>query len=132
MKTWIKLLIIGWSIVSVAIIIVSYQVMKYNYVTEDYSVELPLRTPVKGDTFTILSSIIYHDDNMKFLSKQEFIEHIKDAKSINLHSSHTVKNRGIYLYLPLYSFVIWAFPILIFALLGILFERSKTTTPPND
>jgi hypothetical protein len=110
-KAWIRMLVIGWSIVSVGIILVSYQVMKHGYVTEDYSVELPLQGSFSGE-ITGISRLLYADRDDQYLSKQQFLESIKDAKAINLHSSYTVKNQAIYLYLPIYSFVIWAFPIL--------------------
>lgn len=134
MKTWIKFLIIGWSFVSAAIIIVTYNVMKYEFVTEDYSIELTHNTSElkPGDIYDLRKATVIsylYDDYYKMpLYKSEFIERIKNAKSINLHSSHSVNNKAIYLYLPLYSFVVWAFPILVFTLMGIVFEKSKTIT----
>ncbi len=138
MKTWIRFLTIGWSFVSAAIIIVTYNVMKYEFVTEDYIIELTHNSSElkPGDIYDLrkqtIVSYLYNNYNGMPLYKSEFIERIKNVKSINLNSSHSVDNKSIYLYLPLYSFVVWAFPILVFTLLGILFERGRTITPESD
>ncbi len=125
MKTWTKFLVIGWSVVCVGIVVVSFEIMKKDYVTEDYSIYAPQRVEKKeidGDIY--LGAVLYTNPN-EFLSKEQFIERVKGAKAIELQSGHKI-NKSIYLYLPIYSFVIWAFPILVFVMLGYLFEKSST------
>lgn len=130
MKTWVKYLIIGWSIVCIGIIVVSFQILKKDYIQEDFSIDLLLRTPEKvGDNIELIADFLYFDQNEKSLSKDQFIERIKGSKAIEFQSKHTVKNKSIYLYLPIYSFIIWAFPILLFTLLGVLFEKTRTISP---
>ncbi|MBI4764277.1 MAG: hypothetical protein HY787_06710 [Deltaproteobacteria bacterium] len=127
MRTWTKLLVVGWSILCIGIIVVSFQIMKKDYVAETYSIWAPLLVPEKvGDGVERLAAWLYPNQNERFLSKEQFIERVKGAKGVELKSEHTVKNKAIYLYLPIYSFVVWAFPILVFVAVGRLFEKNPT------
>ena len=121
MKTWLKYLVIGWSIVCIGIVIVSFQIMKKDYVKDSYNIDLPMQS---GPGLLPIARIIFDNEN-EMLSKEQFIEVIKGCKSIELRSEHKVINRAIYLYLPIYSFIVWALPILVFAFLGIIFEKAK-------
>ena len=47
MKIWAKYLTIGWSIVTVAIVIVSFQLMKSHFIEEDYEVMMVYKVPEK-------------------------------------------------------------------------------------
>lgn len=125
MKTRVKYLVIGWSILCIGIIIISFEIMKKDYIQEDFDIFLPLKVPLKTEVsnLEIIAESLYHNDE-DFLSKEKFIERVKVAKSIELRSNFKVKNKSIYLYLPFYTFIVWAFPILMFALLGNLFEKN--------
>jgi len=97
--------------------------MKKEFVQEDYAIDLPLCQPeLLGENIKRIGNIIYY--NKEFLSKDEFIEQIKGVKSIELKSTHKVKNNKIYIFLPLYAFGIWAIPIFVFSLVGNLFSRK--------
>lgn len=144
MKTWIKYLIIGWSIVCVGIIIVSYLIMKREYVREDYGISIVYKAspnPTPGqiyNTWEILGESLFKDVDRKegellLLSKEEFVQAIKRAKGdlsklkgIEIQSNSQVKDKSIYLALPLYSFTVWAIPILIFSLIGIIFQKKSS------
>lgn len=126
MKTWAKYLVIGWSIICIGVILLSFQIMKDDFIKQDYDIYLPLKVPEKiNDNFEFIGSSLYHNDE-KFLSKEEFIKRVKGIKSIELQSDYKV-NKAIYLVLPIYAFMVWALPILMFALLGNLFGKNKTT-----
>jgi hypothetical protein len=47
MKQWTKYLVIGWSIVSIGVIIVSFQILKTDYIQDDYEIMIVLKTPEK-------------------------------------------------------------------------------------
>lgn len=122
MRIWMKYLIIGWSIVVVGLLIISFQIMKKQFIQEDYEIALPLCKPeVVDKNIEFIAGVLYYDDNEKFLSKHEFINRIKGVKSIKLESNHRVKDNVIYIALPLYTFGLWALPIFVFALVGNLF-----------
>ena len=132
MKAWTKYLVIGWSIICVGITIVSFQIMKNDYIQEDYDIFLPLRVPEKLEGgLEFMGPLIYADEKEKFLSKEQFIERAKGAKSIELRGTSKVKNKAIYLYLPIYAFVVWALPILMFVLVGNLFGKTRLSTMRN-
>ncbi len=131
MKSWTKFLIIGWSIVSLGIIIISYQIMKKEYIQEDYEVSVILKTPQKiSPNFELIAEPLFKDENIKegniLLTKMEFVEVIKKAKGIEIQSKSIVKDKSIYLILPIYAFAIWMIPVTVFSLLGLLFTRRET------
>jgi hypothetical protein len=134
MKTWVKYLVIGWSLICVGIIIVSFQIMKNDYIQYDYTFwPSEPQNLGKGETSgkgagweEVIPFLFTHEGNL--LTKDQFIERIKGAKSIQAISFHKVKDRSIYVYLPIYALIVWALPILMFALLGILFGKN---TPPS-
>jgi len=140
MRAWIKYLIIGWSIVSLGIVIVSFQLMKAHYIEEGYEIMMvhkPTRMqldkiPGEPDKFiegTIAESL-FNDPNPyrnMSITKEEFVERMKKAKGVTIESKRMVKDKSIYLFFPLYSFIIWGLPILIFSLVGTIFGREKRT-----
>ncbi len=132
MKTLIKYLIVGWSIVTISIIIISYQIMKEEFIQEDYFISFPLKNPEKiSDKITLIAEGLFGRDKDGYptvLTKKEFVEKIKKAKGVTIESQNKVKNKLIFLFLPLYSFTVWAVPILIFSLIGILFGKNKGDT----
>lgn len=133
MRIWAKYLIIGWSIVSVGIIIVTFQIMKAAFIDEDYEITIAYKTPEKvqatGNTqkeWEIVGETLFHDvfDEIS-ITKKQFIERIQKAKGITIESKHKLNDYKIYIYLPLYAFAVWGVPIVVFTLLGILFSKKK-------
>jgi hypothetical protein len=135
MKLWAKYLTIGWSIVCVAIVIVSYQLMKSHFVEEDYEISTVLKVPEKIPStdkeshniemigeFLFSGKDVFHTVS---ITKKEFVEKIKKAKGITIETKTKVKDNSIYLILPLYAFAIWMIPILVFSLVGLLFLTKK-------
>jgi|GEM_PF-2599355 hypothetical protein len=133
MKVWIKYLIIGWSIACVGIVIVSFQLMKSHFIEEDYFITATLKEPVKetlkdGREWTQTGEMLFgYGDvfNEIALTKKEFVDRMKKAKGITIESKNTVRDNLIYIVLPIYVFTIWAIPILVFSLVGLIFDRGK-------
>lgn len=134
MKSWTKYLIIGWSIVSVGIIIVSFQLMKNDFIQEDYEIMMIYKTPEKipptekfpNEWEVLAEDLFYGKDVFDTLSitKKQFADRMKKAKGVTIESKNKVKDKSVYVFLPLYAFAVWAIPILVFSLLGILFYRK--------
>ena len=152
MRTWMKYLIIGWSIVSVGIIIVSFQIMKTDFIQEDYEINMIYKSPekfvpksaesivdsaLKGkkekqadfphEWEVVAESLFYEKDVFDTLSitKKEFTDRMKKAKGVTIESKNKVKDKSVYVFLPLYAFTVWAIPILVFSLLGSLFTKKR-------
>jgi hypothetical protein len=129
MKIWAKYLIIGWSIVTVGIIIVSFQLMKNHFIEETYEVWVVYKDLEEaGDLELIAQDLFYNKDVFDTLNpsitKKEFVERMKKAKRITIESKNKIKDKSIYLFLPLYAFAVWMIPILVFSLIGLLFSRK--------
>ncbi len=134
MRIWARYLIIGWSIVSVAIVIVTFQLMKSHFIEEDYEVTLVYKTPEKVKSLSnpekeweiVAESLFSGKDVYETISitKKEFIERIKKAKSVTIESKSKVKDTSIYLFFPIYAFIVWTIPVLVFSLLGLLFSKK--------
>ena len=133
MGTWAKYLIIGWSMVSIGIIIVAFQVMEEDFIEKDFDVVMIYKTPEKASAdlpsnlTAIGEDLFYGKDEFDNLSitKEQFVERMKKAKGITIQSKNRIKDRSIYIYLPIYGFAIWAIPILVFSLLGNLFIKKR-------
>jgi hypothetical protein len=134
MRTWIKFLIIGWSIVSVGIIIVSFQLTKNVFIQEDYQILIEHKGPpanawkppetdiVVSNNPGIFDQFIFETES---ITKQDFVNMMKKAKSVTIESKNKIKDNSIYLLLPIYAFTIWGLPILVFSGVGIIFGRGK-------
>ncbi len=94
MKVWMKYLIIGWSIVCVAMVIVSFQLMKSQFIKEDYFITATLKEPVKGtlndgnewiQTGEVLFGYGDAFDNIA-ITKKEFVDRMKKAKGIEIEN----------------------------------------------
>jgi len=94
--------------------------MKIDFIREDYNIILPLHE--SGDGWKLSRSIFSNDE--EFLNKDEFIKRIKEAKKIELQAHYKIKNKSIYLFLPIYAFLVWGLPILVFSLVGNLFSKK--------
>ena len=136
MKEWIKFLIIGWSIVSVGIIIVSFQMMKEDYIQEDYTIMMLLKTPERFGVSEEDPEGIFHwnaenlflgergifDENS--ITKKEFVERMKKAKGVEITSKNYIVDKSIYIFLPIYAFGVWAIPIIVFTLIRVVFTQK--------
>ena len=137
MRIWARYLIIGWSIVTLAIVIVTFQLMKSHFIEEDYEVTLVYKTPEKVKSATnsdkeweiVAESLFFGKDVFDTISitKKEFIERIKKAKSVTIESKNKVKDTSVYLFFPIYAFIVWSIPVLVFSLIGLLFSRKNET-----
>jgi len=134
MKDWIKFLIIGWSIVSLGILIVSFQIMKEDFIQEDYEIMMIYKTPEKiapTENFpheweAVAENLFYGKDIFDniAITKKQFVERMKKAKGVTITSKNRIKNRSVYTFLPVYAFGIWALPIIVFSLIGIVFTQK--------
>lgn len=134
MNIWAKYLTIGWSIVTVAIVIVSFQLMKNQFIEEDYEVMMVYKVPEKMATTdnvpshweAVAENLFYNKDIFDTISitKKEFVERMKKAKGVTIESKNKIKDKSVYLFLPLYAFAVWTVPILVFSLVGLLFSRK--------
>jgi hypothetical protein len=130
MRLWTKYLVVGWSLVCIGIVIVSFQVMKRQFIEEDFEVMLVYQSPQNTESGeNIVGEDLFHGKDWvgkAAITKENFVDRIKKAKGFNIWSKHRVVNKGIFLYLPLYAFAVWAVPIVVLSLIGVLFSREKT------
>jgi hypothetical protein len=142
MKGWMKYLIIGWSIVSVGLVIVSFQLAKSDFIKEDYEIMMVLKAPEKAaltpppgyilDEPEVIAEKLFPGQKAKdfldgldpSITKKEFVDKIKKAKGVTIESKTKV-NKAIYMILPIYAFLVWGIPILVFSLVGVIFGRAK-------
>ena len=136
MNTWMKYLVVGWSIVSLGIILVSFQLMNKNLINENYIIPLPetLQAKIseaKKHDYTNQEVIDYLQDKFKELIdretlsiKAEELNKLLMTKELHIKSQHNVDSI-IYLILPIYAFGIWAIPILVFSIVGSIFSRKS-------
>jgi len=136
MNTWMKYLVIGWSIVTLGIILVSFQIMKKDLINENYIIPLPetLQAKIseaKKHDYTNQKIIDYLQDKFKewidretLSIKAEELNKLLMTKELHIKSQHHVDSI-IYLILPIYAFGIWAIPILVFFLVGSIFSRKS-------
>ena len=59
------------------------------------------------------------------LAKKQLVERIMKAKGIMIASKSKVKDKSIYIFLPLYAFAVWAMPITVFSLVGIFLAKER-------
>ena len=132
MRIWMKYLIVGWSIITAGIILAAFQVMKYDFIKEDYEINEYLKNSELNPSGISLEEELFKDNafGQWAITKSEFINRIKNSERIHLESNHKVQYRTIYLYLPIYGFIIWSVPIFVFSLLGYLFGKSKNRSSP--
>ena len=143
MKTWIKYLIIGWSIACSGIFIVSYQMLKSEAIVERHSVTLiPASIGDSGPKYdweTVGDNLFGRDlvdkkiDPLSLyepsITKQEFVHKVKNAKGMIIESKTRAIGKIIYVLFPIYAFAIWAIPITVFLVLGMIFGREEIS--PN-
>jgi len=127
MRIWIKYLILDWSIVTVGIILISFQIMKNDFIKEDYEITEYLKNPETNPSGFSLEEELFRDNILGqwAITKNEFVKRIKNSERIHIKSNHKIQDKTIYLYLPIYGFIVWGVPIFVFSLLGNLFGKSK-------
>lgn len=127
MRSLLRYFVIGWSIVTIGILIVSYGIMKKDYVQEQYEIVLSTKDPEAFEVaFSQVSANIFHytdNEGVAHLTNKPTMLDNVDRKGIKVRSNNQVKNARIYLFLPIYAFLIWALPIAVFSLLGRLFLK---------
>ena len=127
MNTWMKYFIFGWSLITVGVILVSFQIMKYDFIKEDYGLTEYLKNSGTNPEGVSIEEDLFRDNafGQWAITKSDFINRIKNSEGIRLKSNHRVKDRKIYLYLPVYGFIVWSVPIFVFYLLGCLGRKEK-------
>jgi hypothetical protein len=130
MTTWMKYLVIGWSIVCVGIALFTYPIMKKQYIDEDYEIYLPLKEPVKvGKNSYRLSESLFQQDER--ITKKQLVSRLENTNIENITIT-TIQKRfddRIYIVLPLLTFLVWFIPVMVFSLVGILFSRRTDNHP---
>ena len=137
MKTWMKYLVIGWSIVSVGLILVTFQIMKKDFIEERYFIKPPalLQNKInnaKEERYSNKEIYEYLVDKYKELlidkkmskNTEELNDILKDEGILRIESQHRTESL-IYLLLPAYTFLIWAVPIMVFSLCGLVFDKKR-------
>ncbi len=134
MKTWMKYLIIGWSIVSVVVVLISFQIMREDIIEEEYYIPLPelLQTKIKEakqDGYNdqeivdfLLNQLEELITQKKLSPTEEELNALLKTKEIQVRFQRNVEPI-LYIVLPIYAFLIWALPILVFSLIGTIFTR---------
>jgi hypothetical protein len=130
MTTWMKFLVIGWSIVCVGIMLFTYPIMKKQYIDEDYEIYLALKEPVKvGKNSYRLSESLFQQDER--ITKKQMVSRLQDTNIENITIT-TIQKRfddRIYIVLPLFTFLVWVIPVTVFSLVGVLFSRRTDNHP---
>jgi hypothetical protein len=117
----------------VAIVLVSFQLMKSHFIEEDYEVTTVFKVPEKLPATANMSNWEFVGEDLFSgkdafdaisITKKEFVDRMKKAKGVTIDSKTKIKDKSVYLYLPLYAFVVWMIPIVVFSLVGLLFSRK--------
>lgn len=92
MKIWIKYFIIGWSIINVGILIVSFQIMKSEFIKTSIGVKLQkTEAPSPGALFSGSDrEKSMFKDSESFISKEEFLNRMKNEKGIIIDKKEKV------------------------------------------
>ena len=135
MKTWMKYLVIGWSIVSVAVVVISFQIMREDIIEEEYYIPLPelLKAKIreaKQDGYNDQEIVDFLLNKLKELITQKKLSPTEEELNALLKTKeiqvrfHRNVDPIFYIVLPIYAFLIWGIPILVFSLVGIMFSRK--------
>ena len=137
MKTYFKYLIIGWSIVSIVLVILSFQVMKKEFIEEKFVLWMPSLKQAEGKyvfgeqlfqiTLEELGKKVkaryseYSDLEDRDVGRRVFDKYLKDkGLDVELRYEPSI----FYIVFPIYTFFIWALPVIVFSLVGIIFSRK--------
>lgn len=126
MKTYFKLLIIGWSICSIPICFTLFSTVKTSYMEQrHYFVILKHPDRHTREDAKELHYIWKEFERLGAINRQ-IEEMIKDKSDVGQYVEYTNVDSALYVWYPIMCFLIWSIPITVFSLLGILFERRKT------
>lgn len=64
------------------------------------------------------------------ITKKEFVHRMKKAKGVTIESKTRAIGKIVYVLFPIYAFAIWAIPITVFSVLGLIF--GKEGAPPRE
>jgi len=121
MKTFFRLMVIGWSIACIGIFIVSYKELKL--ASQSTRVELHMLKPSGGGWQDVLK--IESLSEPPGVAPQWFKE-IADHNPASLEYRETNSLHGkFYFLLPVFCFSVWAAPVLVFSAVGLLFGKKE-------
>ncbi len=95
MKIWNKYFIIGWSIINVGILIVSFQIMKSEFIKANIGIRVQAtEAPSMGAQLsgTARERSLFKDSE-SFISKEEFLRRLKNEKGIIIDKKAVVSQR---------------------------------------
>lgn len=149
MKTYFKYLIIGWSIVSVALVVLFFQITKDSVIEEEYVIQQPELISSKVNEFIkkkrsedpksvptgremLLNnapSYGYLEEYLqkvrKTITKEELNAILKD-EGLKIKCQRKIDDpAAVYILFPLFAFFIWALPVTVFSLVGLLFSKNS-------
>ena len=75
MRIWMKYLIVGWSVITARIILAAFQVMKYDFIKEDYEINEYLKNSELNPSGISLEEELFKDNafGQWAITKSEFI-----------------------------------------------------------
>ena len=127
MKAFFRSVVIGWSVAGIGIFIVSYKEMKLG--VQSTKVELNMLKPSGGGWQDVLK--------VESLSEPPgvvpgWFKEIaaKNPKSLEYKETNSLEG-NFYFLLPAFCFSVWAIPILVFSVLGLLFGKKEKMGVPN-
>lgn len=121
MKAFFKLMVIGWSIACIGIFIISYKEMKLG--VQSIKVELYMLKPSGGGWEDVLK--VESLTEPPGVIPQWFKEIAsQNPKSLEYRETHSLEG-NFYLLLPIFCFAVWAVPISVFSILGLLFGKKE-------
>lgn len=121
MRAFFKLLVIGWSIACIGIFIVSYKEMKLG--SQSIKVELNMLKESGGGWQDVLK-IESLTEPPGVIPKWFKEIAAQNPKTLEYRETNSLEG-NFYFMLPIYCFGIWAIPILVFSVIGILFGKKE-------
>jgi hypothetical protein len=121
MKTFFKLLVIGWSIACIGVFAVSYKEMRLG--AQSTTVELNMLVPSGGGWQDVLRiESLAEPPGVVPQWFKEIAAH--NPKSLEYREKNTLEGR-FYLLLPTFCFAVWGIPIVVFSTVGLLFGKKE-------
>jgi len=119
MRTFLKYLVIGWSIACIGIFIIAYKQMNLGY--QQLTVELYMLKPPVGDwqDFLKVESLKAPGVVPQWFKKIA----AQNPKYLEYREINSL-DKTFYRMLPIFCFAVWAIPIFGFSVLGILFSKK--------
>jgi len=126
MLPFIRALIIGWSLISIAISYYMFDLMKNDFTEEQYYFTyLKSSEKLTGSNDDSEVRIILEELSRRGAFKQ-FLEQLKeDAEFGGKYVEYVDVEPKFYLLFPIYVFLIWSIPILVFCILSFTFKKRN-------